>query len=59
MIDDKLLRDAVARLEQSLIVMRQLRATLTTPNEGRALAVAITEAETALLWLRSVRPNAA
>jgi len=52
------LRDATLRLEHALLVMRQMRVLFTDHVEGRALAVAITEAETALLWLKSVRPEA-
>jgi len=56
------LREGIARIKEARRLAMTLpdasgHKSLGSPEEGRRLSVAITEAETALLWLRSVRPN--
>jgi hypothetical protein len=51
------LEPAINKLHGAIETMKDALAAETISDDKRKIAIAITQAETALLWLGAVRPN--
>ena len=54
--DDAIVLEAIAHLEQGMMVIKRAQADSESQLDKRALAVAATQLETAQLWLANSRP---
>lgn len=55
--DLALVLEAIAHLEQGMLVIKRAQADSESQLDKRALAVAATQLETAQLWLANARPE--